>query len=616
VTYDIADNIGIYGQFSWAHASEYTKVGPVFRQGASGPVIHIDNPFLPAAIVADMTAAGVSSIKVGTFNQDLGPVNLNADRWSRRYLVGIDGKFSAFGSSWHWDTSAQRGETNVEQVTPGNISIPNYLAAIDVVANPATGVYQCRSLATNPGCRPWDVLGTGVNAGNQAALAYIQHPSISHQLISQNVFDGSLTGEPFSVPAGPVSVAFNAQHRVNTISMTRDDLSALAANLFNNAPLVTGSTNVTEGAFETVIPLLKGKFLADNWDFTGAVRYTSYNLAGNVTSWKVGSTYSPIHDIKFRVTRSRDIQAPNLQQNFDTGFTNRAPVADLKYNTTPVVLTTTTGNVDLKPEEANNFSAGIVLQPSWFKGFSISVDYWKVDLVNVISTIPAATIIAYCVEGIRPDFCSSVTRDPVTDVVTNVHVTTRNFASEKVSGVDVEASYNTSMDRLVSRVPGDISLHTNATINLNQTINSGLIGVTPINYVGEDGGANLPYWRLNTVLSYALQPVRVSLTERAFSHGKQFANYIGCLPPSCPTNTAANPTINNNSLPGAWYTDLSVMYDIHVGSASGSLFFNIKNLLDKNPPAAESQIFFAVPANAWLYDTIGREFRLGIRFKM
>ncbi len=613
VSYDITDNISAYVQYSWSHASGFTPVGPVFRQGGSAVTITIDNPFIPASVRTAMTAAGATSIRVGTFNQDLGIVNLESDRWSRRYIAGLQGKFDAFGSPWNWNASYQRGEAKITQSIPTNISLANYFAAIDVVANPVTGVPQCRSLATNPACVPWNVMGTDVNDPNGAASRFIHHRSLSFEKITQNIFAASVTGEPFSLPAGPVSVAADVEHRSNSINMSRDALSATAGNLFNNSPLIVGSTKVTEGAMETVIPLFKGLSWVDNWDVTGAARYTSYNIAGNVFTWKVGSTFSPVPDIKLRVTRSRDINAPNATQNFDTGTVTRSNTPDLKYNTTPIVTVTNKGNLTLKPENADNFSAGIVLQPSFLDGFSVSADYWTINIHDVINSLSAQNVIAYCYNGTRPDLCANVTRDPTTDQVTAVSTGQFNFAFQKTRGLDLEASYRTSLDSL--GVPGQLALHGNMTFYFEQRVDTGLVGVVPIDYAGENGSNNLPNWRLNTTISYDLEPVKVALTARAFPSGKKYANYIGCTS-GCPTNTAANPTINDNTLPGAFYLDMSVNYDVEVGSASGTVFLNVKNLMDRDPPLTNGTIFFAPPTNTYLYDTSGRVFRAGIRFKM
>ncbi|NWM25188.1 TonB-dependent receptor, partial [Escherichia coli] len=66
----------------------------------------------------------------------------------------------------------------------------------------------------------------------------------------------------------------------------------------------TGEYSVKEAYLETVVPLGFGL------EFNGAVRATDYSNSGYVTTWKLGATWAPIPDIRFRVTRSRDIRAP------------------------------------------------------------------------------------------------------------------------------------------------------------------------------------------------------------------------------------------------------------------------------------------------------------------
>src|SRR5690606_34049907 len=77
-----------------------------------------------------------------------------------------------------------------------------------------------------------------------------------------------------------------------------------------------GSYNVKEAYLETVVPLGLGL------EFNGAVRATDYSTSGYVTTWKLGATWAPIEDIRFRITRSRDIRAPNLNELFQAGTAN------------------------------------------------------------------------------------------------------------------------------------------------------------------------------------------------------------------------------------------------------------------------------------------------------
>ena len=613
VTYDITDSVTAFIQYSWAHAYEYAVEAPFYRFGSQGPTVTSDNAFMPASVKAAMAAAGVTQIKIGTFNADAGTIDVTTSRTSRRYLGGFQGNFDAFETNWKWEASYQRGETKVTQLTPGNDSITKYLAAVDAIVNPVNGTIQCRNLATNPGCVPWNVFGTGVNDPNGAAFKYIHNTSTSHERITQDMFTASVTGDAFTLPAGPVSVALSAEHRRNSTSMTRDAVSALGDNSIANAPLINGSTNVTEAALETVVPIVKGASWADSWEFSGAARFTSYSLAGDVVTWKVGTTYSPIPDIKVRASRSRDIRAPTATENFDTGAVNRSPGIDPKYGTTPLIAVTTKGNPNLKPEDADNLTVGVVLQPSFLEGFSFSADYWTINLKNVISTVSQNNTIAYCLNGFRPDFCANVTRDPVTDQVVAVRNGSINFASQKSRGLDLEASYRTGLQGI--GVPGELSVHGNMTFNFQYLVDTGLIGVPPIDYAGENSGQYPPKWRLNVTSTYSLDAVRVSLTARAIPSGKIFANYIGCAS-GCPTATASNPTINTNTLAGALWLDANVNYDVNYGDVKAAVFLNVKNLMDKDPPPFGHSLPMAIPTPFWLYDTAGRTFRAGIRFKI
>lgn len=64
-----------------------------------------------------------------------------------------------------------------------------------------------------------------------------------------------------------------------------------------------GKYNVKEAYLEAVVPLGLGI------ELNGAARVTDYSSSGTVTTWKVGATWQLTEDVRFRVTRSRDIRA-------------------------------------------------------------------------------------------------------------------------------------------------------------------------------------------------------------------------------------------------------------------------------------------------------------------
>lgn len=291
----------------------------------------------------------------------------------------------------------------------------------------------------------------------------------------------------------------------------------------------------------------------------------------------------------------------------------RVSFQDPKYRTGPLITQFVTGNLNLRPEDARNLTIGAVLQPSFFEGFSFSADYWTIDIKDAITYVSPANVIGYCTNGIRPDFCANVIRDPVTDVLLEIHSGQINFASYYVRGLDLESTYRTSLEGI--GIPGEINIHGNMSFNLEYLVDSGLIGLAPVDNAGTNGGTNPPSWRLNVATTYAVNDWRFTLTARGFPGGKAVANYIECTS-GCPTSTAENRTVNNNHLPGAFYLDANVNYDIKADAYNASVYFNVKNLIDHDPPAMNGSQPMGVPAANGLYDFAGRTFRAGIRFKI
>lgn len=612
-TYEVSPALNLTAQFSFVRAKTQADSTTPYMIGNSGPLIQIDNAYLPASVRARMAAAGLNTVRLGTLNQDLGVAYQVTDRQTLTYTLGANGVFKMFGSDWHWDSYGQYGESNNLATFPNNISRSRYAQAVDAVVNPATGAIVCRSTLTAPtnGCTPYNAFGVGVNDVNGAASNFIHSASRSELKISQAVVAASLSGEPVSTWAGPVSVALSAEYRKDTAHGVVDADSLAVNHIFANYSPIDGATSVKEGAIEVVVPLAKKLSWADSWDLNGAARYTSYSLAGNVTTWKVGTTYSPVPDFTFRATRSRDIRAPNLQETFLPASTARQSIFDPFTNTTPAFDQTTTGNRNLKPEQADTLGLGGVFTPRFLPGFSASVDYWSINVKNAISIISAGDELLLCFDGSHPDLCNNITR--VNGVVTQVISQNINIASQKVRGLDFEASYRRDLDFL--GLPGRMDVHANFTKYLQDTIDNGVSA--PLDFIGENSSTYPPRWRTSATLGYQLNGLHAILGARAFSSGAQFVNYVTCTS-ACPASTTLHPTINSNYLPGRVYLDFSVSYDFTAGRYKGaSVFFNVQNLTDQDPGLTVAGNAFGNGANTAVdYDVAGPTFRAGIRFKL
>ena len=627
VGYDVTDNLNVFIQYAWSQGKNHNILNQIpILGGPTGPTIRNDNAFLPASVRTAMATNAITSFQFGTSNADF-PSGFGNDnlRVTNRLNTGFEGTFGAFESTWHWNAYYAYGATKANQHNPGGPLRTRYALAIDAVVNPATGQIVCRSTLTDPtnGCKPWNALGVGVNTGNGASWEWMNAGGSSqHSLVEQTTYAASVTGEPLSLWAGPVSLAISAEHRKDSIHATADAFSTTFGRYFGNYGGIDGEQSVTEGALETVIPLAKGESWAQDWDFTAAVRFTGYSLAGFVTTYKVGTTYTPIDDIKFRVTRSRDIRAPNINELFakpQAQLTGAGLIDRFRNNASSqsTTITVTSGNPGLLPEKGDTTGIGVVLSPSFLEGFTASVDYWDVNISGAIQQITGQQVIDSCYSGQNTALCPNILRDSL-GLITQVNNYSINLATQDVRGIDLEASYRMPMSKVMSDWRGDFSFHGLMTFYLRNYLNNTFNA--PSDHVGENSGATPPNWKLTATASYALDPVTFSLTGRAISSGLRDSSYIECTS-GCPAATTDHQTINDNRIAGRFYLDANVNYKLALGeSTTGELFFSVRNMFNTAPPAGPqaqvSQYYTNSGASSSLFDQLGAVYRAGIRFKM
>jgi outer membrane receptor protein involved in Fe transport len=101
------------------------------------------------------------------------------------------------------------------------------------------------------------------------------------------------------------------------------------------------------------------------------------------------------------------------------------------------------------------------------------------------------------------------------------------------------------------------------------------------------------------------------LIERWFASGTFSNSYIQCST-NCPPPTVANPTINYNHMPGAFYLDIGATYSLF---DNGVLYAKINNVANVAPPPAPGAAGPSNGVNNTIYDVIGRMFYVGVRFR-
>jgi outer membrane receptor protein involved in Fe transport len=474
---------------------------------------------------------------------------------------------------------------------------------------------------------PYNPFGIGVNS--RAAVDYLQgRYGWAVNRLNQKVAAVSIDGEPFSTWAGPVSIATGVEHREEKMRQITDPEEQANPQIWFQAAgqPYTGKFTVTEGFVETVVPLAKDASWAREFDLNGAARFTGYSTFGYTTTWKVGATWQVIDDIRFRATRSRNIREPTLVDLYQAGSTAQSSTTDPLTGQAVNSVTTTKGNPNLKPESSDDTGVGVVLTPTFFPGFSASFDYYAIDISNAVNSgLSLSQLITLCAGG-NQTACGTFTRSGsgASALITSVSQPL-NFATENEKGFDIEASYALPLSDIVDSWNGKLNFRLLTTHYISYKVFSGVPGDAAIEYAGvntgkQNGGLGVPSWRYQGTISYTNDPLTVGLTLRGLSGGVVNPTYIECSS-GCPVSTGQHQTVSVNHMDGAFYTDVNLAYQLHIGeTATTELFFNVQNLFDRDPalmpigPGGSNYDFY--PANSGQYDIMGRIFRAGVRFKM
>ena len=617
----LTDSINVFAQA--AYAKDHNNNYSFSTEDTGGITLARDNAFLTDEIKSIMAAQNLDFIRIGSQHPDIPITQPTNDRSVTRLVVGADG---TFGDGWGWDAYYQRGVSKLQNWAK-DITVNSYMTlAYDAVINPANGAIVCRStrdIDPNNGCQPYNPMGYGVNTAG--AIDYVTgngERMWRKQELTQDVAAFAVNGTPFSTWAGDVSLAAGVEWRQEKIGKGENDrISDLGAGggwWVGGYRASKGGYSVREAFVETVVPVLKDVPFFQSVDLSGAVRATDYSTSGNVETWKLGLNWALIDDIRFRGSLSHDIRAPNLEELYSNGsggapaITNPWIRNEAGAPITESITSPRIGNSTLTPEIADSWGAGVVLSPTFLPGFNFSVDYWHIDIEDSIGLPTTQDIIDGCYNG-QTDFCSAITFAEGSQNITVVRRTPFNYTAQVASGIDFETSYMFDPSRIVSSIPGTVQLRAMATnYRKNATTINGVVNDT----AGENTSVGPPSWKWNASVNYALNNIRTSFMARGISAGVYDNDWIVCST-NCPTSTTKYVTVSDNKIPSVVYYDASFTYGFDYGSAKIEAFLNARNIFDRDPPIVAANpggfSYTIAPANAQLYDVLGRTFTLGFR---
>lgn len=614
--FEFTDDVSGFLQVSYGKAQNWDTSGVEVRFGSGHNTIYADNAFLSDEVRNQLGAT--PSFNVSRAFDELGGKQARQDSRSFIASAGLKGTFA--GDRYRWDVRYLHGRSTFEsQVREGETQ--RYYAALDAVRSPS-GEVVCRVTLTNPGlhdnCVPLNIFGLG--AVSPQATAYYRQLSVWDAVNEMDSFSVNLSGEPVELWAGPVSLAVGAEYREQSLEQTSNSDPGVAVDftgirgvpggagrfLSTNTSIADGSYNIKEAYAEIAVPLAKDVTLARALELNGAFRYTDYSTSGAVETYKIGTVYEPIADVRFRGTYSRDIRAPSLFELFSGRTSSMQPISDELTNQFVNVPMISGGNPELDPEIATTWTAGLVLTPSFLPGFSASLDYYQIEIEDAIaSPFTATQILDICAaSGYTNPICNQVVRPlgpsnpSPQNVPTAILLSNVNIAKFTSTGLDIELSYRRSI------VGGQLSVRALGTrlfhyTQQNAPGQSELELAGTADFVDVQNTYPLPKWRANAEISYATGPLTLSVQERMIG-GYQKSNRL----------VYQDPRVGS-----VFYTDASISYDFDISNARVQAFLTVNNLFDRQPPliVESNQPGFAIPTYRHIYDIIGRYVTIGAK---
>jgi len=637
-SYEFSPALNFHLQGSWARADNgrYDHGGSVLTAGSpQGIIIQSENAFLSPAVRALLPAN--STFQLGRWDdpelaaaagrQDL-PIP-STIQTSRNLVVnaGFDG---SLGGSWKWDANYVHGETRFKSST-NEVNMLRLFAAVDAVRDTSNNIV-CRVTLTNPGLYPGCVAFNpfGLGAPSQAAIDYVFADSIWNVKNVMDIGSANITGKPFSTWAGEVGIAVGGEIRRQSLRQTSNadpsvpiDLTGLrgtptgTAVRFNtvNVGSARGSVDVKEVYAEIDVPLARDIPALQRLDVSGAIRYTDYSTSGGVTTWKLGADYKPFNDLRLRVTRSRDIRAPSLYDLFAGTQQSLRVITDPRTGVSQPVLSLVTGNDTLTPEIGNTLTYGGVYEPGWLPGFGLSVDAYRIQIEDAISSIDPVVALQSCEDtgGAGPT-CSLISRPlPFSDRTpanfpNSVLQLPINVATIKQKGIDVEASYRFPGSNIFSDLTGSFEFR--GLLSHIYDLRTDLGFNQPVQQSA--GYRGIPKWRGSISVSYQDDLVGVFIQER-FTGSYNMSIYRNLT-----TGADAQVFADHGRAPNYGYTDMTLSLK-PTKAIDGELFVTVNNLFNTGAPllfpSGNNSVNLYYPTIRTSYDVIGRYFTGGFRVK-
>jgi iron complex outermembrane receptor protein len=463
-------------------------------------------------------------------------------------------------------------------------------------------------------------------------LAWVRYTTKDSSKQSLEVASGNITGDLFSLPAGPVGFAGGYEYRKYSGQYDPDQTRTVGESQDSAAVPTRGEYHVDEFYGEFNVPLLADVTLAKKLELNLAVRYSDYSNFGSETTTKAGFRWQPTDDLVVRGNYAEGFRAPFIGELFGSAqfgasltdpcgpINGPLPTGQLLANCRALgvpdgfravdtqITTTTGGNADLKPESSKSYTGGVVYSPNWLTDLSwsqkmdFSVTYYHIKVEDAIQAPDAQDKLNACVASGDPNsnFCQGITRN-ASGNINRYNNLLSNIGQIITAGWDFKADWtgpNTDWGRFNAALQST---------RVNEYAATDVFGNRFSRTVGvEENDGSIPEWQTNILFNWTYGDWNASWTARYISAVKEVC-YDASIPDIC-----SDPEANINKLDSIWYNDIQVGWAEPFGAKGLKVDFGVNNLFDKDPPGCISCGLNNYDPNA--YDAPGRFFYLRLSY--
>jgi len=645
--YKFSPDVRGYFEASFTNRVSEQKLAPeplFVGSGGEPVVISAQNPYNPFAIDIPNFRRRLVEFSNRTYRQDVNTF---------RVVAGVTGALPIL-SNWNWDLSLNLGRNDATTLKRGNLQLSLLQNAIGPGYQDATtGQYFCGAPGNEiEGCVPLNLFGGAANRTITPEMArYLSYDGTQLGSNQQFIVSANLAGELFRItPNAHMSgFALGYEYRREAGLYIPDPLTAKGDTTGNKGEATAGSFSVNEGYLELSVPILgqfgentQGK---DLLEVNLAARFVNYSTFGSNLSYKGGLRVSPIQDLTLRGTYSTAFRAPAIFELYSGQYDGFPSVSDpcsadsagsQRPQGTPLdaacdapapglpngvpndlfddrtqLLARGGGNPDLQPETANIFTVGLVVEPRFLKDFSVTLDYYDIQVNNSVAIIGSALILNSCYPTSStqaPQYCDKVTRDPATGFISSISDTLTNIGGDHTSGIDVGVRFEPETP--AGRFLFDVDA---AWINIFDSL---LAGNKLVHGKGNYDLGVHPEWTGNLGVTWAMDPIRAGIRTRFIGPFKECSDSSGagdggsCYVDPNDANAIENPS---RTIQPYYAVDANVAWTLNSGLGTSTIAAGVNNVLNVEP----SKIWNGFTANSdpSAYDYLGRYFYARVSHK-